>query len=301
MRVGSTTTSSLVRDTDYAVGEISMSKLAQYLVTESGRHRALAALASGCELVLVALLGLLLARAIWFIAFGASAANISFEDAVQPGGRTRDASYTSGIDSLPAAQMFADRTASPSSAVEIAAIPESRLNLVVRGIRTGQSATDGVAFLQTPDGRDGMFRQGDEIVEGVTLHSLDQDRIIIDRRGGLEALVLRETQRPAAAAVPTAVATSAGRTRGRAPSDIFRVVPVFEGQALIGYQMATESDVVLTALGLRQDDILLAVDGQVLAESGDVAELFESLQGRETISLSIRRGGVPLTLQVDLS
>ena len=65
--------------------------------------------------------------------------------------------------------------------------------------------------------------------------------------------------------------------------------------------MATESDVVLTALGLRQDDILLAVDGQVLAESGDVAELFESLQGRETISLSIRRGGVPLTLQVDLS
>ncbi|WP_417482100.1 type II secretion system protein N [Maricaulis sp.] len=279
-----------------------MSKLAHYLVTGSGRHRALAALASGCELVLAALLGLLLARAIWFIAFGASAANMSFDDTVEPGGRTREASYASEIGSLPSAQIFADRTASPSSPVEIAAIPESRLDLVVRGIRTAQTAADGVAFLQTPDGRDGIFRPGDEIVEGVTLHSLDEDRIIIDRRGALEALVLRETRRPTGpAAAPAAVAAPAGRTRGRTPGDIFRVEPVFEGRELIGYHMATESDIALTALGLRRNDILLAVDGQTLAEAGDVAELFESLQGRETISLSIRRGGVPLTLQVDLS
>tara|TARA_R110000868_G_scaffold124025_5_gene328107 strand:- start:10797 stop:11633 length:837 start_codon:yes stop_codon:yes gene_type:complete len=278
-----------------------MSKLAQYLVTGSGRDRALAVLASGCELVLVALFGLLLAHAIWFIAFGASAANMSFDDAVQPGGRASDARHTAEIGSLPSAQLFADRTASLSSAVEIAAIPESRLNLVVRGIRTGQAAADGVAFLQTPDGRDGIFRPGDEIVDGVTLHSLDEERIIIDRRGVLEALVLRETRPSAATSAPAAVAASAGRTRGRAPGDIFRVEPVFEGRELIGYRMATESDVALTALGLRRDDILLAVDGQILAEAGDVAELFESLQGHETISLSIRRGGVPLTLQVDLS
>tara|TARA_R110002096_G_scaffold122961_4_gene266214 strand:+ start:1668 stop:2513 length:846 start_codon:yes stop_codon:yes gene_type:complete len=281
-----------------------MSKLAQYLVPGAGRHRALALLAGGCELVLAAILGLLLARAIWFIAFGASATNMAFDDAVRLGSRELTASFVAEINSLPSARLFADRTAPLTSAVDIAAIPESRLDLVVRGIRTGQTGADGVAFLQTPDGRDGIFRPGDEIVDGVTLHSLDEDRIIIDRRGVLEALVLREAQRPAAASAADAaraVAASAGRTRGRAPGDIFRVEPVFEGRALVGYRMATESEIVLTALGLRRDDILLAVDGQVLAEAGDVAELFEGLQGHETISLSIRRGGVPLTLQVDLS
>ena len=154
-----------------------MSKLAQYLVTGSGRDRALAVLASGCELVLVALFGLLLAHAIWFIALG---------------------------------------TASLSSAVEIAAIPESRLNLVVRGIRTGQAAADGVAFLQTPDGRDGIFRPGDEIVDGVTLHSLDEERIIIDRRGRLPRR--RWRRQPAAREDGRPVTSSASNRCSRAGS-----------------------------------------------------------------------------------
>ena len=127
--VGIATAFSLVRDRDHAVGEIGMNMLARYMVSASARHRVLARLAGGCEFILAAMLGLLLARAIWFVAFGASATNMAFDAAAQPGSRNREASFVSEINGLPSAQLFSDRTAPMSSAVEIAAIPESRLDL----------------------------------------------------------------------------------------------------------------------------------------------------------------------------
>ncbi len=279
-----------------------MSGTSQAPVSAPAFHRRLTLAARVLETVLAALFGLLLARAVWFIAFGASAANFQFDDMAATGGQGRAVAFVADIDRLPSADLFASRSLAAPTPARIAAIPESRLDLVVRGIRTGLTADNGVAFLRTPDGQDKRFQPGDEIVDGVRLHSLEADRVVIDRRGTLEALVLREPQRPAGTAAQAGpVAGNRMADAGSSPSDLFRLEPVFEGRTLLGYRMAAQSEIVLTALGLRRDDLLLAVDGQVLAEADDIAEVFERLEGRETVSLSIRRGGVPLTLQVDLS
>jgi len=140
---------------------------------------------------LVVLLGLVLARAVWFILYGAAALSLDLQSPAQ------NAPLNSSQvmqQSEPALGLFSDRASSVSMSAQIAA-PESRLNIVLRGVRVGATPQDGAAIIGMDSGRQRIVRVGGEISEGIEVEAIYADRLLINRRGSRETLYLRDRER----------------------------------------------------------------------------------------------------------
>jgi len=252
------------------------------------------------ELALLAALTYIAARLIWLIAFGASATD--FERDPAAAGRAFDGrpAYQADLSRLRDSDLFADRRAAPVDTAPVqATVQETSLDLTLRGIRRGMSPQTGGAIIQTPDNRQRFFAVGQEILDGVTLEEVHVDHVLIRRRGIAESLYLRdEDQARRAAATPSASAAASGR--GTEIPGLFRAEAVREGNRLTGYRVAAGNDAMLSAMGLRNGDVITAIDGRPAADITDMPALFRSLREEGEFSLSINRGGLPLTVQVDL-
>lgn len=258
------------------------------------------------EMLVIAGLAFAIARLIWLLAFGASAADFQV-DARSAGADRGGIAYEADINLLREARLFADRRTVEAVVETVEDAPETRLNLTLRGVRAGDQPETGSAFIQTPDNRQHSFAVGAEIIDGVTLESVYADRVIINRRGINESLYLRDpdsrpvrttASNPATAAAPSR-ADLARRTPSAA-SSLFQVEPVLRNNQLIGYRFGSGARPLLESLGLSANDIITAIDGQALADVDDVQDFFEDIRSRDTLSISVLRNGNPMTLQVDL-
>lgn len=256
--------------------------------------RSLATVLALAELLLLAGLTYIAARLIWLIAFGASATDFQ-QDPADAGPRFGGApAYQADLTQLAETDLFADRRAGPVDAAPVAAaIQETSLDLTLRGIRRGATPETGGAIIQIPGGRQSFFAVGAEILDGVTLEEVHVDHVLIRRRGIAESLFLRDEDTLRAAAAPAAVG-------GQSVAGLFRAEPVREGNRLTGYRVSEASPALLSATGLRNGDVITAVDGRPAADISDLPALFRRLREEDGFTLSINRGGLPLTLQVDL-
>jgi general secretion pathway protein C len=252
------------------------------------------------EIALLAALTYLAARLIWLIAFGASATNFERDPAAAGAGFDGRPAYQADLSRLSDSDLFADRRAAPADAAPVrTTVQETRLDLTLRGIRRGASPQAGGAIIQTPDNRQRFFAAGQEILDGVTLEEVHVDHVLIRRRGIAESLYLRgEDQARRAAATPSASTAASGR--GTEIPGLFRAEPVREGDRLTGYRIAAGHGAMLSAMGLRDGDVITAIDGRPAADIADMPALFRSLREEGGFTLSINRGGLPLTVQVDL-
>jgi general secretion pathway protein C len=254
------------------------------------------------EVLLLAALAHVCARLIWLVAFGASATDVQL-DAAGAAAAPRPA-YIADLTRLREADPFADRRAVPAEAAPVAAaVQETRLDLVLRGIRRGASPDSGGAIVQTPDNRQRFFRVGETLLDGVTLEAVYVDHILIRRRGVTESLHLRDEEGRAGRAVPggSAVPVPAASPAGtQTLAGLFRAEPVHEGHALTGYRIAGGNAAMLSAMGLRDGDVITAIDGRPAADLSDLPALFRTLRERGAFTLTVNRGGLPLTVQVDL-
>lgn len=256
--------------------------------------RSLAAVLALAELLLLAGLTYIAARLIWLIAFGASATDFQ-QDPADAGPRFGGApAYQADLNQLAETDLFADRRSGPVDAAPVAAaIQETSLDLTLRGIRRGGTPESGGAIIQIPGGRQSFFAVGAEVLDGVTLEEVHVDHVLIRRRGIAESLFLRDEDMPRAAEAPAAGA-------GQSVAGLFRAEPVREGNRLTGYRVSEASPALLSATGLRNGDVITAVDGRPAADISDLPALFRRLREEDGFTLSINRGGLPLTLQVDL-
>ena len=256
--------------------------------------RSLATVLALAELLLLAGLTYIAARLIWLIAFGASATDFQ-QDPADAGPRFGGApAYQADLTQLAETDLFADRRAGPVDAAPVAAaIQETSLDLTLRGIRRGATPETGGAIIQIPGGRQSFFAVGAEILDGVTLEEVHVDHVLIRRRGIAESLFLRDEDTLRAAEAPAAAG-------GQSVAGLFRAEPVREGNRLTGYRVSEASPALLSATGLRNGDVITAVDGRSAADISDLPALFRRLREEDGFTLSINRGGLPLTLQVDL-
>jgi general secretion pathway protein C len=63
---------------------------------------------------------------------------------------------------------------------------------------------------------------------------------------------------------------------------------------------STKEAALLTKLGLKPDDVVTAVNGIALDNPARGAELAQTLQNAERASVTVRRGGRPVTFDVSL-
>ncbi|WP_300528787.1 type II secretion system protein N [Maricaulis sp.] len=266
--------------------------------------------------LLIIAIAYVLARAIWLLAFGASAGDFSTGSAA--GSRSASApAYVADIGRLRDSSLFEDRRVvadAPVQAVQLA--PETQLNLTLHGVRRGAGPDQGAAIIQAPGTGQRFVRTGAEIIDGVTLEEVHTDYVIINRRGITESLYLREERRQGASGGSVVAPTGApGNTsirsavRGGTARNIaeridvgglFEVEPRYDGANIVGYRFAGGNAALLQSAGLRMGDIVTAVDGEDVTDVEALETVFEALEDNERVSISIVRAGIPLNLELEL-
>ncbi len=200
----------------------------------------------------------------------------------------------------------------------------SRSNLRLLGVMTGETAA--YAFIADAQGRESVYRRGDELPDGTVLEAIEAQRVILARNGRSEALELDRDRHSAvqrgsstASAHPrTAVApihglrgfdtergvsVASARDLGVAGVDVgslaqsISVMPVSGG----GFRVRPGRDARLFAqLGLQVNDIVTAVNGQPLESEEAARALFADVLMRGEVAITVNRQGREMTLRPDL-
>lgn len=252
----------------------------------------LRALVIAAECLALALLAFLVAKALWFIAYGAYAEPFGFaEPDTQPalrGARLQTVSHSfEGLFS---------GAGDTAITADIDTLPETRLQLRLFGVRTGGDPETGTAIIEAGANGQRTYAVGQEITGEAVMAAVYADRIVIRRSGVREVLFLREESertplpaRNAAAAVNTDTLIT----------DL-SLQPYFESGNLIGFRVnAADTAPAVTALGLERGDIILEINGRALPQDAEAAaRLLPQLQQAASLQLTVRREGERVTLDV---
>lgn len=270
----------------------------------------------GLMFLLVAMLGMLIARFFWLL--------------IEPGGAV---SHPLRLPTTNAAQS----ESSPLAAADLMLLarsnrfatgggggdiipdaPATSLNLTLKGVRsvaTGTRESDplqgSIAVILTPDGRALTYKAGDTIIEGVTLDRVLPDRVLIRKSGALETLMMDSSidalavlSRPEESGLiegtprPAMGSQTAAGAVNRAWLAALDIAPVFADGTLAGYRLTTSgAPDSLAGAGLEPGDLVTHVDRKPVGEI-DIQSFTERLSNATELSMTVRRNGVsvPVTL-----
>jgi general secretion pathway protein C len=216
------------------------------------------------------------------------------------------------------------------AAAVITPVAVARTSLRVLGIVSGDRA---YAIIADAQGREGVYRPGQELPDGSRVERIEPHRVIVMRAGRAEALELDASRgasqdsagesfattapapAPPTAADPAVSTTpmfnlpqgvsiasmpqipgaSVMDTRGLAQN--INVMPVVGG----GFRVRPGRDARLFAeLGLQVNDVVMAVNGQPLDSEEAARALFSDVLTRGEVAITVNRQGQELTLRPDL-
>lgn len=272
------------------------------------------------EVIMVVILALVSSRLVWLIAYP-SGAVADFVDRPLP---APIASTSGGIS------VSVDRTiilqnnpfASDVEDEVIVTAPETSLNLQLDGLRMSNVAdVSGNAIIRTPNGQSENYQIGDEIIAGVTLERILSDRVIINRDGANETLMLGGRQAGLSVIGDESMVTSpvanldqasatasapdlpeiAGRIVG--PEILFtsmRAEPARTERGATGYRLLARGDAALMRdAGFEPGDILLQFNNTSVTDT-DLEELFDRFGQVQSATLLIERDGVDRIIRLSI-
>ncbi len=211
--------------------------------------------------------------------------------------------------------------------------PETSLELTLVGTLADSDPAAGVAIIAAADGRQSAYRSGANLPGGARLRSIHSNHVVLVLNGRDEVLRLpRElAQSPA---IPAAGATAPGSGHAPArsggtpiapvavagletvdwtsvqqqmridPAELarqVRILPVFEGGQMVGVRLSGGANTPLLAkLGLRPDDVIVAVNGVSVLDTGRAHQVITAVASAERATVTIRRDGREETLNVSL-
>jgi general secretion pathway protein C len=209
------------------------------------------------------------------------------------------------IQSVVSAHLFGVAAPDPSSQ-DPANAPETTANLVLAGTIATQDPKRGVAII-SDGGPSKVYSVGDNI-GGATLHSVYLDRVILDRGGALETLLLPRLLGPGmrgpavvrrAGADPRTVA-AVDNIRRLVQQDpgildqVMRTVPSYDNAAgrLRGFRAYPgRNRQIFNKLGLKPGDLVTAINGTALDDPQRSQEVFNTIQTSDHVTVTLERGG----------
>jgi general secretion pathway protein C len=205
------------------------------------------------------------------------------------------------VQSVVSAHLFGVATADPNQ--DPANAPASTANLVLAGTIATQDPKHGVAII-SDGGPSKVYAVGDNI-GGAALHSVYLDRVILDRAGSLETLLLPRILPPSHAAARTPGASprtvaAVDNIRRMVQQDpglldqVMRTVPSYDNAAgkLRGFRAYPgRNRAIFNKLGLKPGDLVTAINGTALDDPQRSQEVFNTIQTSDHVSVSIERGG----------
>lgn len=191
--------------------------------------------------------------------------------------------------------------------------PDTRLNLVLRGVLSSDEPEGARAIIAEPNGNENFFRVGSALPGGAELKEIYADRIILMRAGQHETLRLpREAME---GAVSSPAQSDSGNSAGallseyrdkmadnpQALMELARPVPYTDANGFAGFRLFPGSKPALFArMGLQPGDVVKEVNGVILDNPMKGAEVMQQLRDSQQLSLRVQRGGQEITLAVDI-
>ena len=228
--------------------------------------------------------------------------------------RAKGAATIAQNDSIADMHIFGDATVAVVEVPKELDAPTTRLRLELLGVMAASIAENSSAIIAPKGGAGKNYRIGDVVQGRTKLAAVQQDQVILDSNGKLEALKfeLARKQGIQQSSKPTP-AQKRAQTRGtfkerfssiRTPADAVQLLKdeVSNDPAGALRQMGLEasgngsgykissSGSMLTQLGLRPGDIILSVNGQALGNLEDDQVLLEEVTNSGQARLEIQRG-----------
>jgi general secretion pathway protein C len=241
------------------------------------------------------------------------------------------------VESLAGWHLFGNALQSVD-ARSVAAIdaPKSALDLTLSGIVAESDPAAGIAMIVEPDGRQAAYRVGSALPGGARLKAVHADHVLIVHNGRDESLRLPRARANAAtvtsgggtstplpsAGQPTAssqaIATAPVSVAGLEtvdwqavqqqmqidPAELarqIRVLPVIENGQMVGVRLGGGANAALLGkLGLRPDDVVTAVNGISVRDTGRAQQVIAAVRDAQSARVTVRRNGREETLDVSL-
>ena len=258
---------------------------------------------SAFELLLLAALAVQCARLVWTVA-----------TPVGPLGDWRPAQ--AGFAGSPAAVLQGFDPFFRLSTVDGKPAIVTSLQLTLFGTRLDETMGGRSAIIAGPDGVQQSVPVGHEIMPGVRLKAVFFDHVTIDRGGAEEDLFIAQgdptnpgaapisTTAPSGPDVPPAPPASGeagGITLAQLRSDI-GFIPRIDGGKVSGLVVRPQgTGGAFRQAGLREGDIVTAVNGRAINTPDDLDRLGPQLAKGGTLSIMIERGGQTLPLAITIA
>lgn len=208
------------------------------------------------------------------------------------------------------AHLFGRSSRGPGGSMET--IPISSLNLVVMGVIA--AAGSGYAMISVDGRPQESYAVGQEIVGGAVLQSVLGDRVLIQRGGSTESLMLQESVKPLEGVSAYVPPVTAIQQQGEKQFQVTREEvnkqmrsPDFLSQARLvpnpgGGFMVREikPGSVYEKLGLRMGDVIRAVNGTPVNNADDAMKFYQQLAELKNVQLEVMRAGQIEQLQYNL-
>jgi general secretion pathway protein C len=209
------------------------------------------------------------------------------------------------VQSIESAHLFGVAAPDPA-AQDPDNAPQSTANLVLAGTIATQNPKHGLAII-SDGGPAKVYSVGDNI-GGASLHSVYLDRVILDRGGALETLLLPRLQGPGMNAPPivrrtggdSGTAAAVENIRRMVQQDpglldqVMRTVPSYDNAAgkLRGFRAYPgRNRLIFSKLGLKPGDLVTAVNGTALDDPQRSQEVFNTIQSSDHATVTVERAG----------
>lgn len=191
--------------------------------------------------------------------------------------------------------------------------PATSANLTLAGTLAGPDPAVGWAIIGASGQSARVYPTGASLPGGTKLAAVYPDRVILDRNGARESLMLPRLS-GGGAAVPLAAAQAAGAPPASladsvrqlmaqdpaAANELLRPQPVFAGGSLRGYRVYPgRNRAQFASLGLQPGDLVTAVNGAALDDPNRGLEILRGIGAGAAVMLSIDRNGQQQQLSVD--
>jgi general secretion pathway protein C len=219
---------------------------------------------------------------------------------------------TVDVAAITSAHLFGNPPVAARPAQDAANAPQSNLPLVLVGIIAADNPNDGLAILGENAAGAKVYAVGDNIPGGARLHQVLADKVVIDRNGVLESLMLPHAlQSGAAPPSTTALQTEApimDRMRKLITddpglmADIMRPQPVFAQGKQKGYRVYPgRNRQAFTRLGLRPGDLVMAINGTPLDDPARGQDIFRTLGSSSEAHITVMRSGQQQDLTLNIA
>jgi len=187
--------------------------------------------------------------------------------------------------------------------------PATTMPLILAGVIADPDPGKGVAIIGENAAAGKLYSVGAAIPGGAHLHAVYADRVLLERNGGLETLMLPRT--PAnpraalgAAAAPRSTTAAASREPASLLAGLVRVQPVFNQGKLQGYRIfpgGGHGTSAFTQLGLKPGDLIEAVNGTSLDDAARAMEVLGTLSSSATATVTVSRNGQSQEVNLNLA